>query len=109
WKAEEFKNWTLRYSLIYLKPHLPTKFYKEYEKLVIAIVKCCKYTITVHEIDLVEKNIISFIKHYEKEYYQYDYHRLHFCRPVFHYILHVAKCLRYLGPQYVYAQWVVER
>ncbi|RPA77911.1 hypothetical protein BJ508DRAFT_212428, partial [Ascobolus immersus RN42] len=53
--------------------------------------------------------IISFVQHYEKEYYQYDYERLHFCKPVFHYILHVAHCLRQLGPQYVYAQWVVER
>lgn len=55
WKAEEWKHWTLRYSLIYLKGVLPDNYYKPFEKLVRAITICCRYELQDGDIEMVSR------------------------------------------------------
>ncbi|RPA81903.1 hypothetical protein BJ508DRAFT_199584, partial [Ascobolus immersus RN42] len=108
-KAEEWKHWTLRYSVVYLKDILPEKFYKPYVKLVNAIRICCSYDPTRADVEIARQDIANFVRHYEREYYQYDFNKLAACRSVFHQMLHVADFILDCGPGYVYAQWLMER
>ncbi|RPA80503.1 hypothetical protein BJ508DRAFT_327224 [Ascobolus immersus RN42] len=109
WKAEEWRNWGLRYADIYLESVMPEKFYKQFGKLTNAIQMCCEYEITPSDVSDIRQLIYEFIVHYERDYYQYDYERISYCLPVFHYIAHVADALEDCGPQFVYTQWCVER
>ena len=49
-KAEEWKNWGLRYSSIYFEGILPEPFYSEYVSLVRAIIKATSYAISLDDI-----------------------------------------------------------
>ncbi|RPA80260.1 hypothetical protein BJ508DRAFT_197597, partial [Ascobolus immersus RN42] len=109
YKAEEWKHWALRYSVIYLKGVLPEPFYRPYVKLVEAIRMCSEYEIDREDVATIRESIVAFAKHYEKDYYQYDFKKIACCRNVFHQILHVADCLLDCGPGFVYAQWLMER
>ena len=50
-KAEEWRNWALPYSPIYLENVLPEPFYTEYISLVRAVVKAIKFKITPGDIE----------------------------------------------------------
>ena len=53
YKATEWKNWTIVFSPIYLKPNLPADFYEMYMKLIRAIQLSCKTFILPKGIDKV--------------------------------------------------------
>jgi len=52
-KAEEWKNWSLRYSPIYFEGVLPEPYYSEYVSLVHAVIKATSYTIIPDDIKYV--------------------------------------------------------
>lgn len=46
---------------------------------------------------------------YKQYYYRYEVERLPACRLVFHYLLHLAHCIRLHGPPLGYWSYVMER
>lgn len=109
YKASEWMNWVSILSPIYLKDRLPDKYYDPWMGYVEAANLMRKWVLTREEIDRVELLIAEFVEHYEADYYCYDPRRLSACRATIHYQLHIAQCIRDLGPPGIYWQFPMER
>ncbi|PKY61197.1 hypothetical protein RhiirA4_521455 [Rhizophagus irregularis] len=74
YKAVEWRNWIILFSLLLLRKYLDKRF------------------------------VVYF-----REYYQHNSQRLAACRISFHYLLHVANCIKYCGPSWTHWQFPMER
>ncbi|KAJ3473032.1 hypothetical protein NLI96_g13163 [Meripilus lineatus] len=66
-------------------------------------------SITLEQVQLVDKLLVSFVEEFEQLYYQGHPGRLHFVRQSIHLLLHIAPQIILIGPGCYSAQWTMER
>lgn len=108
-KAAQWKTWAHLLSPILLKGRLPDPYYSQWIALIKAFRLATNPVITSKDIDFIGETMLAFVHHYEAEYYQFKFHRLSACKPVIHALLHVAACIKKMGPMWSYGQWTTER
>lgn len=89
--------------------YLPRVYWQHYCKLVMAMRLVHQRSITITQVRLIDKLLISYYKEFETLYYQRDPERIHFVRQSIHALLHVSPEVLRMGPQAYYAQWTMER
>ncbi|GES90549.1 transposase domain-containing protein [Rhizophagus clarus] len=89
-KAEEWANWIVLYSIPLLKNHLSRQIIKGWKYFVDAVRLCQKFTIKKNDLMEIQQLILAFYKHYEMTYYQYEAERLPAMKISFHYLLHLV-------------------
>ncbi|KAF7321196.1 hypothetical protein HMN09_00208100 [Mycena chlorophos] len=108
-----YKCWEF---LIYFVCYGPAVFYgivdddcyRNYCQLIRAIRILLQREITVEENREAAWLLKEFSEGYERLYVQRRADRLHFVRPVIHFLMHWAEQTRRKGPGNIYAQWVLE-
>ena len=96
--ADQWKNWTLLYSLPSLKEILP---HKEYDCWLLFVKACnllCRRQITADQLERADEFLVSFCMEFEK-LYDHSY-----CTINMHLHCHLKECLNDFGP--VYSFWL---
>ena len=95
--AEQWKNWTMYFSLFYLKNVLPREHYSSWQLFVNACYLLCCRIVTRDQVkkadDLLNEFCTAFLKLYGPRH----------CNMNMHLHLHLAKCIYDFGP--VYSFW----
>ncbi|KAJ3508428.1 hypothetical protein NMY22_g16620 [Coprinellus aureogranulatus] len=86
-----------------------TKYYKHGCLLVKIMKRCLQFAITKDELDELERDIIQWVKLYEKYYYQYKEERLSVCVLTIHGLLHIVDDIRNCGPSWTTWTFWMER
>ena len=97
WKASEYRNWLLFYSLPVMFSILPKEYLAHHMLLVEAVYTLLQCCITTTMINKVEK----LIQHYCFKF-QFYYSERYMTANV-HYLLHLLEVVQKLGPLYVYS------
>ena len=101
--AEQWKNWTLYYSLFCLKEIIPFRHYQCWQLFVEACFIFCPRKIKSEEIEEADKAVFEFCKKfvclYGKEH----------CTPNIHLHCHLRECIIDYGPVYVFWLFGFER
>ena len=101
--ADQWKNWTLYYSLFGLKGLLPYQHYNCWHLFVKICNILCTTCITSDEIDRAQKLILEFCKMYEVLYgSKYTTMNLHL-------LCHITECIKDHGPIYSFWLFPLER
>ncbi|CAB4436877.1 unnamed protein product [Rhizophagus irregularis] len=108
-KAEEWANWIVLYSIPLLKNHLPRQIIKGWKYFVDAVHLCQKRIISNDDLMEIQHLILAFYKHYETIYYQYEAERLPAMKICFHYLLHLVDSIQATGPCWSTWQFPIER
>ncbi|GBC00575.1 hypothetical protein RclHR1_00390029 [Rhizophagus clarus] len=108
-KAEEWANWIVLYSIPLLKNHLSRQIIKGWKYFVDAVRLCQKFTIKKNDLMEIQQLILAFYKHYEMTYYQYEAERLPAMKISFHYLLHLVDSIQATGPCWATWQFPIER
>ena len=96
--ADQFKNWTIVFSMYALREYLPTEHLLCWQKFVLACrILCCK-VISLTDIDLADQLLLAFCRKFES---LYGANRV---TPNMHLHCHLAECLQDYGP--VYGFWL---
>ena len=66
YKAEEWSNWVVLYSMPLLKEYLPKKIMQGWSLFVTAVRLCQKRIISTDDINEIRRLILGFYNHYEK-------------------------------------------
>lgn len=101
--ADQWKNWTLVYSSICLKPVLDNRHYKIWMKFVHASSLMLRKILSHDELVLADTLLISFARDVENLYGQ------QFITPNFHMACHMAAVIRDYGPVYSFWCYSFER
>jgi hypothetical protein len=64
-KAEEWANWVVLYSMPLLKEYLPKKIMQGWSLFVTAVKLCQKRVISVGDVNEIQRLMLNFYKHYE--------------------------------------------
>ncbi|UZO03187.1 uncharacterized protein OCT59_023596 [Rhizophagus irregularis] len=108
-KAVEWRNWIILFSLLLLRKYLDKRHLQEWSNIVKAVKLCLEPVISEDQVDDVQQLLKKFLDYYEKEYYQHNSQRLAACQISFHYLLHVANCIKYCGPSWTHWQFPMKR
>lgn len=109
YKAAEFEIWFYVCGPALLYGVLPERYWRHYCKLVMGMRLAHQRSLTVEQVQLIDKLFISFYKEYELMYYQRHPGRLHFVRQSVHALLHIAAQIFRIAPPVYCAQWTMER
>ncbi|PKC52968.1 hypothetical protein RhiirA1_447330, partial [Rhizophagus irregularis] len=115
YKAVEWRNWIILFSLPLLRKYLDKRHLQGWSNIVKAVKLCLEPVISEDQVDDVQQLLKKFLDYYERfvvyfrEYYQHNSQRLAACRIIFHYLLHVANCIKYCGPSWTHWQFPMER
>ncbi|GET04500.1 hypothetical protein GLOIN_2v1644898 [Rhizophagus clarus] len=110
YKAVEWRNWIILFSLLLLREYLEKRYLsKRWSNIVKAVKLCLEPVISEDQVDDVQQLLIKFLDYYKREYYQHDNQGLAACQINFHYLLHVANCIKYCGPSWTHWQFLMER
>ena len=96
--ADQWRNWTVYYSLIALKPVLPFRLYNHWHLFVKACHLLCKRVITTEELEEADKLLMTYCVRYVELYGK------QYCTPNLHLHGHLKACIEDYGP--VYAFWL---
>ena len=96
--ADQWKNWTLYYSLFGLKGLIPYNHYNCWHLYVKICTILCTVKISIADLDRVQSLILEFCTKYE-ELYGEEYLSMNM-----HLLCHISDCIRDHGP--VYAFWL---
>ncbi|GES76294.1 hypothetical protein GLOIN_2v1835774 [Rhizophagus clarus] len=108
-KAEEWANWVVLYSMPLLKEHLPNKIIQGWSLFVAAVRLCQKRIISIADVNEIQHLILGFYNYYERIYYHQDQARLPAMKICFHYLLHLADTIKINGPCWSTWQFPMER
>ncbi|GAO48626.1 hypothetical protein G7K_2796-t1 [Saitoella complicata NRRL Y-17804] len=108
-KATEWSLWLSLYSVPLLSGRLPDEYLANWEKVCEAYNMSIAFEITVDELTKIRRIFKEFVLEYERLYYQYDYNRMSACPSSIHMLLHVADCIEWLGPAWVFWVFAMER
>ena len=97
-KAEQWRNWTLLFSLYSLKEVLPYRHFNCWQLFVKACHLLCRRSITTTQIQEADTLLIEFCETFETLYGQEH------CTINLHLHGHLCECLRDFGP--IYAFWL---
>ena len=90
--ADQWKNWTLIYSLIALKGILPTNDYNCWKLYVKACRLVCSKAISIDAVNKCDENLIAFCACFQQLY------GMELCTPNMHLHCHMKECLLDYGP-----------
>ena len=96
-KADEWKHWTLIFSLYCLKGLIPEEHYIMWTMFVGACTKVCRRSITVEEVNDAHNTFKMFCLTFERLFGKYR------VKPNMHMLLHLKDCILDFGP--VYSFW----
>ena len=96
--AEQWRNWTLIFSLYALKEYLPYQHYQCWHLFVKSCHLLCRRSITVDNIESGDKFLLEFCSKFEQVYGGRH------CNINLHLHTHLASCILDFGP--VYAFWL---
>ena len=96
--ADQFKNWTILFSMYALQGVLPELHLKCWQKFVLACKFLCTQTITENNILLADRLLLGFCKSFEQLYGEDK------VTPNMHLHCHLVKFLRNYGP--IYSFWL---
>lgn len=109
YKAKEWQNYFLGLAPALLFHILPTKYWRNFCKLIRAIQICMQYSITQADLFCAQELLDDFAMEFENLYIRRRVDRLHFARPCIHAIWHLGLEIARLGPSCLYAAWTMER
>ena len=101
--AEQWKNWSLIFSLYSLKDFLSYQHYQCWLLFVKACYKFCRRTIAVEDINVGDKLILDFCKKFQQLY------GAKYCNINMHLHTHLASCILDFGPVYTFWLFSFER
>lgn len=102
WKASEWRNWLNWYSLICLKPILPSKYIKHLALLVMAINMCLQKSITLQMIECAQKLFVKFVQLFQK-YFGKDQMTYNV-----HFLVHITDSIKNWGPLWTHNAFLFE-
>ncbi|CAB5189613.1 unnamed protein product [Rhizophagus irregularis] len=108
-KAEDWTNWVILYSLPLLQNYLPERYLNGWAKFVHAVKLCLKKNISISELTEIDRLFREFVTHYEREYIQDDSRRFSAALISYHYLLHISTSIRNTGPAWATWQYPMER
>ncbi|KAH9931467.1 uncharacterized protein B0H18DRAFT_872201 [Fomitopsis serialis] len=109
YKAQEFLTYVFGLGPALLLGTLPDEYWVHFCKLVRGLRLINQRSISEDDLTLASQLFREFIEEFEALYYQYDKHRLHFCRQSIHLLRHICEEIIRLGPLICYTQWTMER
>lgn len=101
--AEQWRNWTILFSLASLKTILPRVHYDCWHYFVKACHLLCRRVITHQQVDQADKLLQSFLNCFEQIYGK------RYCNTNLHLHGHLASCLEDYGPVYSFWLFAFER
>lgn len=102
WKANEWRSYLLYYSIGIFYKILPTNILRHYGKFISALWTFLGDCINPIDIDKMDQQLIEFVK-----FYQVAYGKKHMTYNL-HTLLHLAQCVRDLGPLWSYSNFPFE-
>ncbi|KAH8920285.1 hypothetical protein BT69DRAFT_1223097, partial [Atractiella rhizophila] len=109
YRAKEWETYFYGLGPSLLQGILPAPYFQHYVKIVHCMWVLRRHEITQDQLDEVEKLIVEFVEEFEREYYQHDSRRLHFCRISLHKLFHLCDQTRRVGPFIYITQRTLER
>lgn len=101
--ADEWKNWTLLYSVYSLHGVIPDDDYQCWLIFVDACRHLCQLTITRNDVELAHKKVIQFCKRFQELYGEET------CTPNMHMVCHLKSCMLDYGPLAAFWAFAFER
>ncbi|KAL7866987.1 hypothetical protein AOLI_G00148010 [Acnodon oligacanthus] len=102
WKASEWQNGLLFYSIFVLKGIVPQVFYQHWLILVTFMFLLCKDIITTEDLKRCEKLVVDFVKQFETLYGKQNVSfNVHLC-------LHLPESVRSWGPMWAHSGYIFE-
>lgn len=102
-KADQWKNWTLYFSLYALKDFLPPRDYNCWLIFVKVCSSLCRREISVIELDTIDHNVQIFCESFQHLYGKNS------LTPNMHFAGHITDCIRDHGPVYAFWLYAFER
>ena len=102
WKASEWRNWLLFYSLYVLHGTLPSKYFAHYLLLVEGISKLLLNSISIADLDAAENYLHLFVSQFQELY------GIEFMTYNIHFLQHAASSVRDWGPLWSYSNFMFE-
>ena len=93
-QAEQWRNWTILFSLPALKTILPHRHYQCWHRFVKACYYLCRRMITSHDIDAADQLLMELYTNFVSLYGRDN------CNPNLHLHGHLRECIRDYGPVY---------
>ena len=90
--ADQWKNWTLIFSLVTLKGVIPTSDYSCWKYFVQVCSLVCSKAISIHSINQCDQFLVTFCTWFERLYGSM------LCTPHMHLHCHIKECLLDYGP-----------
>lgn len=97
WKASELKLWLFYYSVPILKEVMSAEYFDHYLKLVIGLSYLSAPSISEQMLEQAAEVLNQFVRDFPNLY------GLRYCTISVHMLVHVADCVRELGPAWVYS------
>ena len=101
--SDQLKNWTLVFSTLALKDHLPPDDYRIWKMFVHATSLVTKKIVNMQDIVLADQLFLNFCKAVQRKYGE------QFITPNFHMLWHLAEVIRQYGPVYSFWCYSFER
>lgn len=95
--ADQWKNWTLYFSLFALKGILPSRHYKVWTLFVDACRIICSYSVTFENCNEAHQKLVQFCKGFQ------DLYGAEYCTPNMHLSCHLMEVVKDYGP--VHSFW----
>ena len=102
-KADQWKNWTLYFSLYSLKGILPPRDYDCWLMFVKVCTKICRRSVNLKDLDSIDEGIQDFCTLFEGLYGK------HSLTPNMHLAGHITDCIRDHGPVFAFWLYAFER
>lgn len=109
YKAVEFQMYLYGLGPALFYGLLPTKYWRNYCKLVRGIRIVSQRRITRAELEEAHTSLLEFCTEWEDLYYQRKASRLHFVRQSIHALAHICPETMRIGPYACVTQWTMER
>ena len=108
-KAEDWANFLLHYSLSLFKDNISNDIFKMWNQLAIGVIIAMKMEVNASDIANIETVFATFLHAYYRKVYQRKRDRLAACTYTVHALSHVAQCMRWWGPLSNIWQFASER
>ena len=102
-KADQWKNWTLYFSLFSLKGVLPPRDYDCWLTFVKVCSMICQRSINLRDLDNIDDSIFNFCTQFQHLYGKES------LTPNMHLVGHITDCIREHGPVYAFWLYAFER
>ena len=102
-KSDQWRTWTVVYSLVALKPLLPSQHYTMWVKFVEAVYLICRRSVTLDDIEKADELFLSFCEDFEQLFGSQE------CTINMHLHCHLKDCILDFGPPYAFWVYSFER